>query len=72
MDSTGDKIPVSDYTKNETRFRIVEKIDPQGFRLYGQEAQYGAKCRMSVYKYLSGLHLPPEDIDTGSGTDKKS
>ncbi len=72
VDSTGDKIPVSDYTKNETRFRMVEKIDPQGFKLYGQEAQYGAKCRMSVYKYLSGLHLPPEDIDTGSGTDKKS
>ncbi len=72
VDSTGDRIPVSDYTKNETRFRMVEKIDPEGFRLYGQEAQYGARCRMSVYKYLSGLQLPPENGDTGSISDKKA
>ena len=32
VDSEGGKIPVSEYMTNETRFKMVEKLDPEGFR----------------------------------------
>ncbi len=61
VDAAGDRIPVSEYMQNETRFRMVEKIDPRGFELYGRQAQEGARRRMAVYRYLSGLRLPSDD-----------
>lgn len=65
VDAAGDKIPVSEYTQNETRFRMVKKIDPQGFELYSRKAQSGAKRRMAMYRYLADLRLP-----VNGGTEK--
>ncbi|NIA19934.1 MAG: hypothetical protein GWP07_05860, partial [Xanthomonadaceae bacterium] len=62
QDSSGDKIPVSEYTKHEMRFQMVEKIDPRGFRLYGKESQADARRRMAVYRYLAQEQLPTEDV----------
>jgi len=62
QDSSGDKIPVSEYTKNEMRFQMVEKIDPQGFRLYGKEFQADSRRRMAAYRYLAQERLPTDDV----------
>lgn len=59
VDSPGGKIPVQEYMRNETRFRMVEKIDPQRFQRFAVEAQKAAERRMSVYEHLSKLRLPP-------------
>ncbi|MGE5239006.1 MAG: thiamine pyrophosphate-dependent enzyme, partial [Chloroflexota bacterium] len=58
VDAVGGKLPVSEYMKNETRFKMVEKIDPEGFRKYMEQAQLGAERRMAVYRHLSQLRLP--------------
>jgi hypothetical protein len=57
IDATGGKIPVSEYEKNETRFRMVEKIDPEGYRRYQEAAQEAAERRMATYQHISQLRL---------------
>ncbi|HFQ89919.1 MAG TPA: pyruvate:ferredoxin (flavodoxin) oxidoreductase [Desulfobulbus sp.] len=61
VDADGDKIPVSEYTENETRFRMVKKIDPQGFQIYSRKAQTGARKRVAMYRYLAELRLPADE-----------
>jgi pyruvate-ferredoxin/flavodoxin oxidoreductase len=58
IDMSGGKIPVQEYMKNETRFRMVEKIDPQRFQYFAVEAQKAAERRLAVYDHLSKLKLP--------------
>jgi len=60
VDADGNKIPVSEYTQHETRFRMVKKIDPQRFQQYSREAQAAARKRMAMYHYLSNLRLPTD------------
>ncbi|MCC5829620.1 MAG: pyruvate:ferredoxin (flavodoxin) oxidoreductase [Phycisphaeraceae bacterium] len=61
LDSGAAKIAVSDYMRNEARFRMVEKIDPARFRMLAQKAQEHTTRRVSLYKQLSALVLPVED-----------
>jgi pyruvate-ferredoxin/flavodoxin oxidoreductase len=42
VDLPGGKIPVQEYMKNETRFRMVEAIDPVRFRAFAAAAQRAA------------------------------
>jgi pyruvate-ferredoxin/flavodoxin oxidoreductase len=49
---------VSDYTKNETRFRMVEKLDPKRFQQLMVQAQIEATQRHAVYQHLAGLMIP--------------
>jgi pyruvate-ferredoxin/flavodoxin oxidoreductase len=65
VDADGGKLPVSQYMTNETRFKMVEKLDPGGFRKYAAESQLAAKRRMALYRHLSELRLPvPDGRDT--------
>ncbi len=65
VDAEGSKIPVSEYMTNETRFKMVEKLDPEGFRRYAVESQRAAERRMAVYRHMSQLRLPtPSGGDT--------
>jgi len=64
IDAPGGKIRVTEYMKNETRFRMVEKIDPERFRRFARQAQLGAERRMAVYKHLAQLTLPKSDPKT--------
>ncbi len=71
VDAPGGKIPVQEYMTNETRFRMVERIDPEGFRRYAYEAQVAAERRMAVYQHIAKLRLPAgngrdPDADEGS------
>ena len=58
VDAEGGKIPVSEYMTNETRFKMVEKLDPEAFRRYAAESQLAAERRMAVYRHMSQLRLP--------------
>ena len=58
VDSPGGSIPVAEYMRNEARFRMVEKIDPAGFKRYAAGAQHAAARRMAVYQHIAQLRFP--------------
>jgi pyruvate-ferredoxin/flavodoxin oxidoreductase len=57
IDAQGGKIPVQEYMQNETRFKVVEKINPEGFKSFAERSQAGAQRRISIYRHLSQLRL---------------
>jgi pyruvate-ferredoxin/flavodoxin oxidoreductase len=58
LDSAAPKIPVQDYMRNETRFRMVEKQDPERFKRLAALAQRSATQRFAVYQQLAGITVP--------------
>ncbi len=58
LDSDAPKIPVEHYTRNEARFRMVEKLDPKRFKLLIELAQQDATARIAVYQQLAGIKHP--------------
>ncbi len=59
MDSPAPKIDLSKFTNNEPRFRVVEQLDPQRFKMLAERAQRETTTRFSVYEQLSKLAFPP-------------
>lgn len=72
IDAPGGKIPVSEYMANETRFRMVQKIDPEGFRRYSEGAQLAAERRMAVYQHIAQLRFPTADKGTEGNSSRDS
>ncbi|OPY12839.1 MAG: Pyruvate-flavodoxin oxidoreductase [Syntrophus sp. PtaB.Bin001] len=72
VDAEGGKIPVSEYMTNETRFKMVEKLDPAAFRKYAVDSQIIAERRMAVYRHMSQLRLPKASIGGAPMTEKPS
>ncbi|MDM7916910.1 MAG: thiamine pyrophosphate-dependent enzyme, partial [Candidatus Eisenbacteria bacterium] len=71
LDFAAPKGKVADYTKIETRFRMVEKSDPKRFAHLMAEAQREATQRYALYQQLAGLTIPVIEGDgngNGSGT----
>ena len=58
LDAPAGKIPVVDYMRNETRFRMVERIDPERFHRLALQAQHAAERRIAVYDHLAKLQVP--------------
>jgi len=58
LDSGDPKIPAKQYMRNETRFRMVEKLDPERFKRLLMSAEKQARQRVAVYKQLAGLMVP--------------
>ena len=52
------RIKAADYMRNEARFRMVEKLDPERFRRLSAAAEREATRRFDVYRQLAGLHVP--------------
>jgi len=52
------KASVQDYMRNETRFRMVEKIDPLRFRQLAAAARDHAARRVALYQQLAHITLP--------------
>jgi len=57
LDARGGKMPVKEYMRNETRFRMVEKIDPTRFAWLAKRAQEAAERRVAVYEHIAKLRL---------------
>jgi hypothetical protein len=49
---------------NETRFRMVEKLDPKRFARLQEEAQRDAVRRMEIYRQMAEIRVKPQD-DSG-------
>jgi len=58
LDAPPVKAGVADYMRNETRFRMVEKIDAARFRLLAQMAGEHAARRVALYEQLARITLP--------------
>ncbi len=58
LDSDPPKIGVKAYMRNETRFRMIEKIDPKRFERLVAAAQESAEQRFAVYQQLAGITVP--------------
>ena len=58
LDSGDPKISAKAYMRNETRFRMVEKLDPERFKRLLMSAERQARQRVAIYKQLSGLTVP--------------
>jgi pyruvate-ferredoxin/flavodoxin oxidoreductase len=57
---------ISDYMRNETRFSMVEKIDPARFRKLAALAQEHARRRVALYEQLSHITYPTASGPTGA------
>jgi len=57
LDAEGGKIPVAEFMSHETRFRMVERINPERFHRLAAQAQAAATRRLAVYRHLAGLQL---------------
>jgi pyruvate-ferredoxin/flavodoxin oxidoreductase len=67
LDSTGGKASVQDYMHNETRFRMVEKLDPQRFKKLSNAAQADMMRRVALYQHMAQLVVPQKN---GNGNGK--
>jgi pyruvate-ferredoxin/flavodoxin oxidoreductase len=52
------KADVAEYMRNESRFRMIERSDPDRFKMFLTEAQAAAQRRYAVYKQLSEIKVP--------------
>jgi pyruvate-ferredoxin/flavodoxin oxidoreductase len=60
VDSGPPKASVRDYMRNEARFRMVEKQDPERFKRLLARAEHEARQREAVYRELASLTLPAQ------------
>jgi pyruvate-ferredoxin/flavodoxin oxidoreductase len=58
IDAPAGKASVQEYMRNETRFRMVEKIDPHRFRELAAAARDHAARRVALYQQLAHITLP--------------
>ena len=58
LDSGEPKVSAKQYMRNETRFRMVEKLDPERFKRLLLSAERQARQRVAIYKQLSNLTVP--------------
>ena len=65
------KAKVADYMRNESRFRVIERSDPERFKEFLKDSQAQAQRRYAVYQQLAGISVPfiePKDEDGGNGS----
>jgi pyruvate-ferredoxin/flavodoxin oxidoreductase len=58
LDSGPPKASAREYMRNETRFRMVEKQDPERFKRFLDKASRQAAQRYAIYSQLAGVTVP--------------
>jgi pyruvate-ferredoxin/flavodoxin oxidoreductase len=58
---------VHDYMRNETRFRMVEKIDAERFQRLAIQAQVEASQRVQMYQQLAKIAVSADGKANGNG-----
>jgi pyruvate-ferredoxin/flavodoxin oxidoreductase len=61
LDCNPPTVPVKTYMQNESRFRMVERLDPARFKRLAAAAQRDVTQRFSVHQQLAGVTLPVGD-----------
>ena len=75
MTATGKKT-VKDFTMNETRFRMVEKLDPKRFEMLQEQAQLDALRRTEIYRQMAEIRVDlnavakPGNGSSGGGSEE--
>ena len=49
---------VAEYMQNESRFRMIERADPERYKHFLKESQAAAQRRYAVYQQLAGITVP--------------
>ena len=67
------KAKVADYMKNESRFRVIERADPERYKHFLEESQAAAERRYAVYQQLAGITVPvpAENAAKAEGEEEK-
>ncbi|MFQ5351133.1 MAG: thiamine pyrophosphate-dependent enzyme, partial [Thermoanaerobaculia bacterium] len=60
LDSRPPKRPVRDFLVEETRFRMVERTDPERYRRLLAASQQQAERNFALYQKLAGIAVPVE------------
>ena len=68
LDSAAPKLTTADFMRNETRFRMVEKVDPVRFAELAKKAQQNAKHSWSLMQQMAKISFPGEDATDGNGS----
>jgi len=63
LDSGPPKLPVHKFMQAETRFRMVEKRNPERFKRLVEEAQRRADEHYSLYEQLAGIVATPKPTE---------
>jgi pyruvate-ferredoxin/flavodoxin oxidoreductase len=63
IDAAPGRATVADYMRNETRFRMVEKLDPRRFRWLAKAARDESARRVALYEQMSHIVLPKAGAD---------
>ncbi len=71
MDSSPGKIPLEKYMRNETRFRMVEQMDPKHFADLLVRAQRDINNRFIAYEHLAKLMMPAATASAADAPTKK-
>ena len=58
IDSPKQKANVRDYMRNETRFSMIEKINPERFRMLSEASVRNTAERLALYTQLAGFAFP--------------
>jgi pyruvate-ferredoxin/flavodoxin oxidoreductase len=64
LDSGPPRVSSRDYMRNEARFRMVEKVDPERFQRLLATAERDTRQRYAVYEQLAGLTIPRVEAET--------
>jgi pyruvate-ferredoxin/flavodoxin oxidoreductase len=68
LDSGAPKLRARDYMSLETRFRMVEKQDPERYKRLLARAEREARDRFSIYQQLAGLKVAKEIAEAETQT----
>lgn len=66
MDSPPPKTLLTRYIANETRYRVLEKIDPESAKRMQDAAQVYVNQRYELYEHMAKLHAKPDQGGTPS------
>ncbi|KDA53535.1 pyruvate-flavodoxin oxidoreductase [Thermoanaerobaculum aquaticum] len=58
LDSSTPKVPLSQYVGNETRYRMVQQMDPERFRQLMERAEQVVKERWAMHEWLAQFKPP--------------
>ncbi len=64
LDSGPPRVSARDYMRNEARFRMVEKVNPERFKRLLATAERDTRQRYAVYEQLAGLTIPRVEAET--------
>ncbi len=67
------KISPMEYMKNETRFRMAEKLNPDRFKQLLKTSQFYAAQRMDIYRQLAGITVQkPKEEDEATSKEARA